>query len=47
MHGIRPVKRGQRAAKPRSPPYVKYIYRIEVKTIFLVIAYLGLLVEFF
>ena len=40
-------KPGPRAAKPITPPYVESNYRIEVKIIFMLIAYLVLLCKFF
>ena len=46
-HGLGPGKRGPRAAKPITPPYVENNYRIEVKITFMLIAYLVLLCEFF
>ena len=35
MFGVRRLKSGLRAAKPRLSPYVQNIYRIEIKYIFL------------
>ena len=42
-----PGKPGPRATKTITPPYVENNYRIEVKIIFMLIAYLVLLCEFF
>ena len=42
MFGIRRLKSGLRAAKPRLSPYVLTIYRIEIKYIFLEIVHQGL-----
>ena len=46
-HGLGPGKPGPRAAKPITPAYLENNYRIEVKSTFMLIAYLVLLCEFF
>lgn len=46
MHGVI-LEPGPRGAKPRSPAYVETNYGTEVKNIFLITVYLGLLCEFF
>ena len=47
MFGVRRLKSGLRAAKPRLSPYVQNINRIEIKYIFLEIVHQGLSWEIF